>query len=113
MILHPRLLQSRDEAVRTVAKRLIAETAALSERFGPYSARWGGAAIAADWPGYRLATSELLALIERRMAADDYELYPLLDAEGGEGRAGAARWCGLPGVGYARLRLISAPAGRH
>lgn len=111
MIVYPRLLRSADAAVRNTAKRLVAESGVLAERFDAYCARWGGPAIAADWPGYRLATSELLALLGSRMAAEEYELYPLLEAE--EAPRGAARWCGLPGVGPMRLRLITVPAGRY
>lgn len=113
MIVYPRLQRSGDAAVRAVARRLIAESGNLTGRFDAYCARWGGPAIAADWAGYRLATSELLALLGSRMAAEEYELYPLLEAEGDEDASAAARWCGLPSTGHARLRLISAPAGRH
>jgi hypothetical protein len=111
-IVYPRLLQSGNARVRTIAGRLLAESGELSERFDAYCARWTGATIAADWPGFRFATSELLGMLDRRIAAAAFELYPLLAAEGGEARDGAAQWCGVAERPRMRLRLVSAPTGR-
>ena len=77
-IVYPRLLQSVDGNVRAVVRRMIAESGALAASFDAFCRRWSCAAIVADWAGFRYAASELLAQIERRMAAESYELFPLL-----------------------------------
>ena len=111
-IVYPRLLQSGNAQVRAVAGRLLAESGELTEVFDADCARWTGTTIAADWPGFRFATSELLGMLDRRIAAEAFELYPLLVAEGAEGREGAAQWCGVAERPRLRLRLVTAPAER-
>ena len=105
---YPQLLESADVASRAAAGRLIAETAVLTARFDAYCRRWSRAAIAADWSGFRYASSELLALLERRIAAEEYELYPLIDGEGEDGRP--SRW--TVAAGPMRLQLQSVAARR-
>lgn len=109
-IVYPRLLQSEAPEVRAVARRLIAESGTLAAKFDTYCQRWNGSAIVADWSGFRYATSELLGLIERRIAAEQFELYPLLETEqdGAVGRL--SRWSGIASPSHARLQLLSAPA---
>jgi hypothetical protein len=108
-ILYPRLLQSGNAQVRSIAGRLLSESGELAERFDAYVARWTGARIAADWAGFRFATTELLGMLDRRIAAEEYELYPLLAAEGTEVREGPAQWRGVAAGARQRLRLVSAP----
>lgn len=105
---YPQLLESKDAAIRAIACRLIAESAALTAQFDCYCRRWSSTAIAADWSGFRYATSELLALIEQRIAAEEYELYPLIDGEAEDGRP--SRWTGT--TTHTRLQLQSAPSHR-
>jgi hypothetical protein len=107
-IVYPQLLESDDVMIRAAAGRLIAESATLTARFDAYCRRWSRAAIAADWSGFRYASSELLVLIERRIAAEEYELYPLIDGEGENGRP--SRWTGTGS--HMRLQLQSAGARR-
>lgn len=107
-ILYPRLLQSGNAQVRSIAGRLLSESGELTERFDAYVARWTGARIAADWPGFRFATTELLGMLDRRIAAEEYELYPLLAAEGAELRERPAQWRGVSAGARQRLRLVTA-----
>ncbi len=106
--IYPLLLGSKDEAIRSAASRLIAGSAELAVKFDAYCRRWSNAAVMADWSGFRFASSELLVLIERRIAAEEYELYPLIDGEAVDGRP--SRWTGT--TSYDRLQLQSAPAPR-
>lgn len=105
---YPQLLESEDAAIRAIACRLIAESGLLTTKFDAFCRRWGSAAIVADWSGFRYASSELLALIERRMATEEYELYPLLDGDADDSRL--AHWVGT--TSPTRLQLRSASARR-
>jgi hypothetical protein len=105
---YPQLLESEDAAIRAIACRLIAESGLLTAKFDAYCRRWSSAAIVADWSGFRYASSELLALIERRMMDEEYELYPLIDGDADDGRL--AHWAGT--TSPTRLQLQSATGRR-
>lgn len=107
-LVYPQLLESEDAAVRAAACRLIADSGVLTAKFDAYCRRWSNAAIVADWSGFRYASSEILGLIERRMAAEEYELYPLIDDAADDGRL--SRWTGT--TSHNRLQLQSASTRR-
>lgn len=80
-VLYPRLLESPDPSVRDTARMLLDEAGALSVMFDAFCERWTGSAIVADWALYCEETDALLQLLHRRIAIEEFELYPLLEAQ--------------------------------
>lgn len=78
-VLYPQLLASADPAVRATARTLLDEAGLLSVLFDSFCDRWTGSAIAADWALYCDETRSLLDLLQRRIATEELELYPLLE----------------------------------
>jgi hypothetical protein len=79
--LYPRLLQHRDEAIRTKAQALYDEVKRVYDAFGDYAKRWPTAeAISADPAAFVRDTRGVLKMLGKRMMRENTELYPLADA---------------------------------
>jgi|GEM_PF-557362 len=99
-VVYPRLFADARPEVRALATRLAAEALAFSEASRAYSRQWTTVRIAADWPGFRRETLQMLALLRHRVHVEEHELYPLIDDAGHDQ--------GLRHVGL-RQRIV----GRH
>lgn len=79
--LYPELLRHDDPAVRTLAARLVRELGPVYEGFDAYEARWTSAhAISIDPRGFMVSTLETFEMLRRRMATENKQLYPVVDA---------------------------------
>jgi hypothetical protein len=79
-ILYPRLLAGRDRIAADVARALAGEMGGLAAAFADFSDSWGATAIARDWAGYRRAGMAMIRALAGRIARENRELYPLLEA---------------------------------
>jgi hemerythrin-like domain-containing protein len=79
-LIYPRLKAGSQSGLREIAERLCSELGSLEEAFGSYARRWTSGAISKDWPGFREETLAMVQLLHRRMALEESELYPLVDA---------------------------------
>ncbi len=79
-LLYPQLLASPDERIASTARAFSDELGGLAAAYRAHSDRWGADAIAADWDGYRTDCRELLDALTTRIAREDRELYPLVEA---------------------------------
>ena len=79
-LIYPRLKASGRSGVREIAARLCSELGSFEEAFGSYARRWTSIGISEDWPGFREETIAMLQLLLRRIALEESELYPLVDA---------------------------------
>jgi hypothetical protein len=78
-VVYPALFVSKRPEVRALASRLSADANHFSSSFRDYNRRWTTVCIAADWAGFREETLAMIARLQRRIAVEDCELYPLLD----------------------------------
>lgn len=79
--LYPALVSDADEQVRATAVRLRRELGPLYKIFDAYEQRWPTAdALAADPAAFIESTEALFAALGQRMATENQELYPLVDA---------------------------------
>lgn len=74
--LYPALQRSIDPVTRKLADRLHQEMGELAVAYRAYVARWTGAAIAADWHGFREHSLVIIAALQRRIRREETELYP-------------------------------------
>lgn len=79
-MMYPRIRACEDAQAAAVGDRFVAEMGALSRDYAAYDRRWTGTAAAADWPAFRAATIAILDALAVRIAREEQELYPLLDA---------------------------------
>ena len=86
-LLYPLLRRSADSTTRALAERFDAEMGGLANLHRDYCARWPIAAVEADWPGFCHDTRTLIALLRRRMAREDSQLYPRIDDQCGDRKA--------------------------
>lgn len=79
--LYPRLLESDDPRVRERAERLFREVGTLYDSFSEYSEQWCVPERVRDAPeAFASETLVMLQRLGRRMARENDELYPLVDA---------------------------------
>lgn len=79
--LYPRLKLSRDPEVAVMANSFMTEMGGLAEAYGEFEARWrSSSAIMADPAGFVEHTAAVMGALEIRIARENSELYPLLDA---------------------------------
>ena len=78
--LYPALLHSTDERIALTSRVFSIEMGGLAEAFRNYANRWDAGSIQGDWRSYALETAEILKVLELRMAREDRDLYPLLEA---------------------------------
>jgi hypothetical protein len=78
--LYPALLDSADERIAMTSRVFSIDMGGLAEAFRNYTNRWDAASIQGDWRGYGLETAEILKLLKLRMAREERDLYPLLEA---------------------------------
>ncbi|HTU09361.1 MAG TPA: hemerythrin domain-containing protein [Allosphingosinicella sp.] len=78
-LLYPRLRASPRADLRAAAARIQTEIGAFETWFAAYGRHWTSARIAADWPGFRAETMEMLRRLRHRIALEETELYPLLE----------------------------------
>lgn len=79
--LYPRLKLSRDPEVAAMANSFLTEMGGLAEAYGAFEAKWrSSSAIIADPAGFAEHTAAVLGALEIRIARENNELYPLLDA---------------------------------
>jgi len=79
-MVYPRLKASSRPWLRETAARLCSELGSFEEGFGSYTRRWTSDAISRDWPGFREETLAMVERLLRRMALEESDLYPLVDA---------------------------------
>lgn len=78
--LYPGLLAHHDEAVRSVAKKLLAELGPVYATFDAYESRWPTAdALLASPRDFVLDTLHLYEQLAHRMRTEDRTLYTLVD----------------------------------
>ena len=79
-ILYPQLIRGKDKKAAAAARALLDEMGGLARAFAEFSERWGATEIARDWAGYRRAGTAMIGALARRIARENRELYPLLEA---------------------------------
>lgn len=62
----------------TLARQFQEEMGTIGERFHGFVEAWTGGRIAADWDGFTEEAESLMAVLSRRMTAEETRLYPLL-----------------------------------
>lgn len=77
---YPAMLGHSDIAAQETAQRFQNEMGKLSSAFSQYMATWTDVQIAADWPKFCQVTGDILAALERRVAQENAQLYPLAPA---------------------------------
>lgn len=80
--LYPSLLASSNDRVALTSRAFSAEMGGLAKAFGDYANRWGANAIERDWEGYQRETAEILRTLLLRIAREERDLYPLVEATG-------------------------------
>jgi iron-sulfur cluster repair protein YtfE (RIC family) len=79
-MVYPRLIASRDKAVAATARAMADEWGGLAAEFAAFSEAWGATEITLDWAGYRRAATLMIGALARRIARENRELYPLIEA---------------------------------
>jgi iron-sulfur cluster repair protein YtfE (RIC family) len=79
-VLYPRLMESKDPAVADTARAFSDEMGGLAAAYSAYAETWNATAIEADWPGYCAASKGIVDALTCRIARENRELYPLLEA---------------------------------
>lgn len=79
-ILYPRLMRSGDVSAAMLARSFELEMGGIASDFAAYDLRWTIELAVADWGAYRTETAAILAALASRIAREDRELYPLVDA---------------------------------
>ena len=79
-VLYPRLMECGDIRVAVTAKAFSDEMGGLSAAFIAYNNKWSADSIDRDWPGYRTETRGIIEALTHRIARENRELYPLLEA---------------------------------
>lgn len=77
---YPAMLGHSDQAAQEKARRFQKEMGKLSSAFSQYMAAWTDVQIAKDWPKFCMTTRDILAALERRVAQENAQLYPLAPA---------------------------------
>lgn len=79
--LYPSIIESGDERIATIAQRFVAEMGGLAERLGIFASRWSNsAAIASNFDDFRREARIIIDALGSRIARENEELYPLVDA---------------------------------
>jgi hypothetical protein len=79
--LYPELLKHGDAQVKALAERYWSGMGGLRQSLGDYKKRWASsAAIRQDKEAFVSATKRLFTALRGRIAAEDNELYPRVDA---------------------------------
>lgn len=79
--LYPSMIKSGDERVAAVAERFVAEMGGLAESLGVFASRWSNsAAIASNFDDFRRESRIIIGALDSRIARENEELYPLVDA---------------------------------
>ena len=79
-VLYPSLVASADAQIASTARTFSEQMGGLAAEFIAYSEKWNANAIAADWAGYCRASRAILDALNHRIARENRELYPLLEA---------------------------------
>jgi hypothetical protein len=80
--LYPALLASADPTIRAKAKRFTDEMGGIKQALTAYLARYpSGPVIAQSAAGFVKETTEILAVLARRVRAEDSDLYVAVDAQ--------------------------------
>ena len=79
-MVYPRLIASRDKQVAATARIMADEMGGLAAEFAAFSEAWGATEINRDWPGYRRSATDMIGALARRIARENRELYPLIEA---------------------------------
>ncbi len=78
--LYPRLKSSGDPALGQLAQRFIDETGHVADAFAAYDAKWTPERIDAHWDQFRGETGAILDALATRIALEDRDLYPVVEA---------------------------------
>ncbi|MEP6785370.1 MAG: hemerythrin domain-containing protein [Sphingomonadales bacterium] len=73
---YPQLILATHERTADIARRFSAEFSTLVEEWTAYLAHWSAEAIAAEWHGFRDATTTILGVLRKRIEAENALLYP-------------------------------------
>lgn len=80
--LYPRLLAHDDEQVRALTQALFEDLGGVYDAFTEHHAKWTSVeAIEQDPSGYANQTRDMFAVLRRRLARENAELYPLADRD--------------------------------
>lgn len=79
-LLYPRLKASGEPRTRGLADRFAEEMGGLGATYGAYTAEWTMERVAADWPGFAVATRTGMRALRQRIQREERDLYPCLDA---------------------------------
>lgn len=74
---YPSMLCHSDRAAQEKADRFQKEMGKLSSAFSQYMAAWTDVQIGKNWPKFCTTTQDILAALERRVAQENAQLYPL------------------------------------
>ena len=88
-LLYPSLLASPDADVAATARAFREEMGGLAAAYVEYCKKWTAKAIGANWPGYCDDSSSLIAALNKRIAREHREVYPLLEQHGGTASGGS------------------------
>jgi hypothetical protein len=79
-LVYPRLLASADTRMASTARAFSEDMGGLLAAYVAHCRKWQVKAITADWDGYRSDGRVLIGELTRRMAREDREISPLLEA---------------------------------
>lgn len=79
-LVYPRLLASPDLRIASAARAFSEEMGGFLATYVAYCGKWQVDAIAADWDGYRVDSQVLIGALTHRIAREDREISPLLEA---------------------------------
>lgn len=73
---YPRLMAVSHESTADIARRFAVQYQSMVADWAYYNELWTGEAIGADWRGFRRATAAMIAVLRKRMEAENAILYP-------------------------------------
>jgi hypothetical protein len=82
-VLYPSLMASPDAHVAATARAFREDMGGLAATYVEHCKKWSANAIGADWAGYCADSSSLIDALNKRIARENREVYPLLEKHGG------------------------------
>ena len=79
-LVYPRLLASADARMASTARAFSKDMGGLLAAYVVHCGKWQVNAITADWAGYRSDSRILIGALTRRIAREDREMCPMLEA---------------------------------
>ncbi|WP_235512460.1 hemerythrin domain-containing protein [Sphingomonas sp. Leaf17] len=88
-LLYPQLTRSPSPTTARLAELFAAEVCGLAADYAAYMQRWPVERIEGEWPAFAKDTRRILDALGKRIAREENELYPCIDAVSTAGTAPA------------------------